>query len=113
MLTIFYFLIFLCIIMFILSSKIKIKKLKQREKSSPFECGFDPNHKLRNSFSLRFFLITILFLIFDVETAILLPLPLNSGSLNPTLLISVSLFICTILILGIFFEWSQGALSWK
>jgi len=112
-LSIFYFLILLCIIIYLLSSKIKIKKLKQREKRSPFECGFDPNHKLRNSFSLRFFLITILFLIFDLETAIILPLPLNSSSLNPVLLISVRFFICVILILGIFFEWTQGALSWK
>jgi NADH-ubiquinone oxidoreductase chain 3 len=48
-----------------------------REKTSPFECGFDPFSNSRIPFSLRFYIITIIFLVFDVEIAIILPLPLS------------------------------------
>jgi NADH:ubiquinone oxidoreductase subunit 3 (subunit A) len=49
-----------------------------KEKNNPFECGFDPNHKMRAAFSLRFFILTIIFLIFDVEVASILPIPLGN-----------------------------------
>nr|YP_009513833.1 NADH dehydrogenase subunit 3 [Pseudoniphargus stocki]AXH38224.1 NADH dehydrogenase subunit 3 [Pseudoniphargus stocki] len=87
------------------------KTTKLSEKLSPFECGFDPFKKARIPFSLRFFLITILFLIFDVEVAILLPLGLFSFNLNSFSYFS-STVIMGILILGLFHEWNQGALNW-
>nr|AXI98629.1 NADH dehydrogenase subunit 3 [Pseudoniphargus mercadali] len=87
------------------------KTLKLTEKLSPFECGFDPFKKARIPFSLRFFLITILFLIFDVEIAVLLPLGLFSFNLNSFSYFS-AIMIILILILGLFHEWNQGALNW-
>nr|AXI98720.1 NADH dehydrogenase subunit 3 [Pseudoniphargus sp. 1-Balearics] len=87
------------------------KTFKLNEKLSPFECGFDPLKKARIPFSLRFFLITILFLIFDVEVAILLPLGLFSFDMSPFSYFS-ALVIMMILILGLFYEWNQGALNW-
>jgi NADH:ubiquinone oxidoreductase subunit 3 (subunit A) len=66
-------LLLICGLVFFLSILFGKKTKLRREKSSPFECGFDPNSDLRLPFSLRFFLVTVIFLIFDVEIAILLP----------------------------------------
>nr|QIV24620.1 NADH dehydrogenase subunit 3 [Papunya picta] len=88
------------------------KTITDREKSSPFECGFDPKSNSRLPFSLQFFLIAVIFLIFDVEITLLLPMIViltKSSTLNYTLLISYFLII---LLAGLYHEWNQGALSW-
>nr|DAZ91361.1 TPA_asm: ND3 [Pandorites podoceroides] len=86
--------------------------LYDREKTTPFECGFDPNKKARTPFSLRFFLVTILFLIFDVEIALLLPLVLLMNYAKPLTILGLSFSMTMILVLGLIHEWNQGALAW-
>nr|YP_007026388.1 NADH dehydrogenase subunit 3 [Telatrygon zugei]AFV48250.1 NADH dehydrogenase subunit 3 [Telatrygon zugei] len=82
------------------------------EKMSPYECGFDPLGTARLPFSLRFFLIAILFLLFDLEIALLLPLPWGDQLDSP---ITTSFWATTILLLltlGLVYEWFQGGLEW-
>nr|AIW06094.1 NADH dehydrogenase subunit 3 [Propylea japonica]UXW88423.1 NADH dehydrogenase subunit 3 [Propylea quattuordecimpunctata] len=101
-------LMFMMLMAFLISKK----TFKDREKSSPFECGFDPKNSARLPFSIHFFLIALIFLIFDVEITLILPfiqsLKLTKFSMICT---NLTLFII-ILILGLYHEWNQGALNW-
>nr|YP_009652363.1 NADH dehydrogenase subunit 3 [Acratocnus ye]QDA81109.1 NADH dehydrogenase subunit 3 [Acratocnus ye] len=82
------------------------------EKSSPYECGFDPMGSARLPFSMKFFLVAITFLLFDLEIALLLPLPWASqtNNLNPMLFMALALI--SLLALGLAYEWSQKGLEW-
>ncbi|YP_009663655.1 NADH dehydrogenase subunit 3 (mitochondrion) [Diorhabda carinulata] len=105
----------ICLILMLLTiilNLISKKSYYDREKSSPFECGFDPKTSARLPFSLHFFLIAIIFLIFDVEITLLLPLIMTmkiSNILNYSLILIIFIFI---LLWGLYHEWNQGALNW-
>nr|YP_010631640.1 NADH dehydrogenase subunit 3 [Propomacrus davidi]WBP61418.1 NADH dehydrogenase subunit 3 [Propomacrus davidi] len=88
------------------------KSFMDREKASPFECGFDPKSSPRIPFSLHFFLIAVIFLIFDVEITLLIPLILTMNISNMYNYFTVSIFFMVILLLGLYHEWNQGALNW-
>nr|AET13768.1 NADH dehydrogenase subunit 3 [Alcithoe aillaudorum] len=100
-----------CVVM-MLGWALAKRALSDREKSSPFECGFDPIKSARLPFSLRFFLLAIIFLIFDVEIVLLFPI-LSSmiSGLSVSLMLSSFIFLF-ILIVGLFHEWNEGSLDW-
>nr|YP_009473433.1 NADH dehydrogenase subunit 3 [Choristoneura occidentalis biennis]AVI57904.1 NADH dehydrogenase subunit 3 [Choristoneura occidentalis biennis] len=105
------FIILSNIIMF-LSMILSKKSFSDREKSSPFECGFDPKSSARVPFSLHFFLITIIFLIFDVEIALIFPMISTFLSVNLIVWSKISYFFMIVLILGLYHEWNQNMLKW-
>nr|AIZ58511.1 NADH dehydrogenase subunit 3 [Alectorobius capensis] len=94
-----------------IASLVKKKNFLKKEKNTPFECGFDPFSLARQPFSLRFFTVSILFLIFDVEIIILLPFPLLNNLMNTSLILKLSLIIITIM-LGLLYEWKNGMIQW-
>nr|QWS05903.1 NADH dehydrogenase subunit 3 [Paracottus knerii] len=82
------------------------------EKLSPYECGFDPVGSARLPFSLRFFLVAILFLLFDLEIALLLPLPWGDQLTTPLVTFLWATAVLMLLTLGLIYEWLQGGLEW-
>nr|QZZ18316.1 NADH dehydrogenase subunit 3 [Eurhadina jarrayi] len=103
------FLMTVMIIMMITFSK---KTIMDWQKSTPFECGFNPMTFKRMSFSIHFFLIAVIFLIFDIEIIIVLPMTFTlKSSMISSWLLTSSVFIM-ILIMGLYHEWTNGMLKW-
>nr|YP_009351020.1 NADH dehydrogenase subunit 3 [Aciculitermes aciculatus]AQP28369.1 NADH dehydrogenase subunit 3 [Aciculitermes aciculatus] len=103
----------LSVTIMILATLISKKINEDREKSSPFECGFDPKNSARLPFSSRFFLIAVIFMIFDVEIALLLPMPITMLTSNMKSWMMISTAFLLILIIGLYHEWNQGSLEWS
>nr|YP_008144582.1 NADH dehydrogenase subunit 3 [Xenocatantops brachycerus]AGI51637.1 NADH dehydrogenase subunit 3 [Xenocatantops brachycerus]QON98888.1 NADH dehydrogenase subunit 3 [Xenocatantops brachycerus] len=99
-------------IVMLIATSLSKKMINDREKSSPFECGFDPKSSARMPFSLRFFLIAVIFLIFDVEIALILPIVIIMKTSNIMIWTMSSMFFIMILLGGLYHEWNQGALKW-
>nr|ADO60470.1 NADH dehydrogenase subunit 3 [Anthrenus sp. BMNH 840208] len=95
-----------------MSTIISMKTFNDREKSSPFECGFDPKTSARLPFSIQFFLIAVIFLIFDVEITLLIPMILVMKMTNTSNILFLTSMFIIILIAGTYHEWNQGALDW-
>nr|YP_009512705.1 NADH dehydrogenase subunit 3 [Omiodes indicata]AXJ93423.1 NADH dehydrogenase subunit 3 [Omiodes indicata] len=106
------FILLLSNIMMFLSIILSKKSFSDREKCSPFECGFDPKSSARIPFSLHFFLITVIFLIFDVEIALIFPIINLFKLTNFIIWAKISFFFILILLLGLFHEWNQNMLNW-
>nr|WNS59358.1 NADH dehydrogenase subunit 3 [Hyocrinidae sp.] len=102
------FVVFLTFVIHFLPSRVP-----NSDKSSPYECGFDPLNSARVPFSFRFFLVAILFLIFDLEIALLFPLPSAIVNiLDQFLLLLISFCFIIVLTLGLIYEWVNGGLEW-
>ena len=81
------------------------------EKLSAYECGFEPFSDSRIEFDVRFYLVAILFIIFDLEIAFLFPWAISLGKIGALGFWSMMLFLF-ILTIGFIYEWKKGALDW-
>jgi NADH-quinone oxidoreductase subunit A len=84
---------------------------KDEEKLSPYECGFDAFEDSRMKFDVRYYLVAILFIIFDLEIAFLFPWAVSLDSIGGFGLIAMAIFL-TLLVVGFIYEWKKGALEW-
>nr|BAW99961.1 NADH dehydrogenase subunit 3 [Mnais costalis] len=100
-------------IIMMMASLLSTKSIIDREKSTPFECGFDPFYSARIPFSLKFFLIAVIFLIFDVEIAMILPVMMVMSTSDPTDWMMTFTVVIVILLVGLYYEWCQGSLEWS
>ncbi len=81
-------------------------------KDSPYECGFEAFEDSRLKFDVRFYLVAILFIIFDLEIAFLFPWAVALDEIGLFGLLAMGLFL-TILVIGFIYEWKKGALEWE
>ena len=82
------------------------------EKLSPYECGFEAFEDARMKFDVRYYLVAILFIIFDLEIAFLFPWALVFRELGLTAIVAMAIFL-GILVVGFIYEWKKGALEWE
>ena len=82
------------------------------EKLSAYECGFEPFNDSRMEFDVRFYLVAILFIIFDLEIAFLFPWAISLGTIGLYGYLSMLVFLF-ILTIGFIYEWKKGALDWE
>jgi len=82
------------------------------EKLSPYECGFEAFEDTRSTFDVRYYLVAILFILFDLEIAFMFPWAIVLDDLGWYGLIAMSVFL-GILVVGFIYEWKKGALEWE
>jgi NADH-quinone oxidoreductase subunit A len=84
---------------------------KDDEKLSPYECGFEAFEDTRTKFDVRYYLVAILFIIFDLEIAFLFPWAVSLDAVGGFGLIAMGIFLA-VLVVGFVYEWRKGALEW-
>jgi len=82
------------------------------EKLSPYECGFEAFEDARMQFDVRYYLVAILFILFDLEIAFLFPWAVSLDTIGFVGFLSMMVFLA-ILVVGFIYEWSKGALDWE
>ena len=87
------------------------KGQKNDNKTAPYECGFEAFEDTRMRFDVRYYLVAILFIIFDLETAFLIPWAVSLDQIGLFGLISMAIFLA-VLVVGFIYEWRKGALEW-
>ena len=110
-------LIFMCITLLMGSVFIVLGKLlgpsrPDAEKNSPYECGFEAFEDSRMKFDVRYYLVAILFIIFDLEIAFLFPWAIVLDEIGTFGLMAMAVFLA-VLVIGFVFEWKKGALEWE
>jgi NADH-quinone oxidoreductase subunit A len=89
------------------------KKIRSDEdKNSPYECGFESVGNVRSKFNVQFYLVAILFIIFDLEIALLFPWALSLRDIGFEGFWSMMIFL-SVLTIGFIYEWRKGALDWR
>ena len=99
-------------LLLLLSATIIAVRNPDTEKVSAYECGFEPFEDSRMEFDVRFYLVAILFIIFDLEIAFLFPWAVSLGTIGFLGFISMMIFLF-ILTVGFIYEWKKGALDWE
>jgi NADH-quinone oxidoreductase subunit A len=84
---------------------------KDAEKLSPYECGFEPFEDSRMKFDVRYYLVAILFIIFDLEIAFLFPWAVSLDVIGRFGIAAMGIFLA-VLVVGFIYEWKKGALEW-
>ncbi|WP_428097227.1 NADH-quinone oxidoreductase subunit A [Candidatus Rariloculus sp.] len=84
---------------------------KDPQKLSPYECGFEAFEDSRIRFDVRYYLVAILFIIFDLEIAFLFPWAVSLDRIGVFGLVSMAVFLA-VLVVGFIYEWRKGALEW-
>ena len=95
-----------------LISKILSPSSPDSEKLSAYECGFEAFDDARSKFDVKFYLVSILFIIFDLEIAFLFPWAISLGAIGPLGFWSMMFFL-GVLTIGFIYEWKKGALDWE
>ena len=96
----------------VLASLIVARQHPDSEKTSAYECGFEPFEDSRHKFDVRFYLVAILFIIFDLEVAFLFPWAVSLSTIGVFGFWSMMVFL-GILTIGFIYEWKKGALEWE
>nr|ATD52967.1 NADH dehydrogenase subunit 3 [Phlogotettix sp. EMHAU-2015-Zz052705] len=102
--------ILMTIIMIILL--VSKKSIIDNQKATPFECGFNPMSYSRLPFSIHFFMIAVIFLVFDIEIIMIMPMILTVKTSMMKYWLITSIMFIVILILGLIHEWKNGMISW-